>query len=57
MSHACVAADASNADPAVRIGAFVDAFGGNGTAPSICNDSYAPALQAIASRIGESITP
>jgi hypothetical protein len=55
MAHACVSAGASQADPAVRIGAFVDAFGGNGAWQNICNDSFA--LQAIASRIGELITP
>ena len=38
-------ADTSYADPAVRIGAFVDAFGDNGVRLSICDDSYAPALQ------------
>jgi hypothetical protein len=35
----------------------VDAFGANGIALNICDDNFAPALQAIASRIGESIAP
>ena len=45
------------ADPAIRIGAFVDAFGGNGVRLSICDDSFTPALQTIAGRIAERITP
>jgi hypothetical protein len=57
MSHACVAADASQADPAVRIGAFVDAFGDDGVRLSICSDVFSPALQAIAGKIAERVRP
>jgi hypothetical protein len=53
ITHACVAADLSFADPAVRITAFVNAFGANGMAFGICDQSFAPALQRIAERIGE----
>ena len=57
MTHACTATDTSFADPAVRIGAFVDAFGANGVKLSICDDSYAPALQIIGERVGQTISP
>ena len=57
ITHACTAANTSFADPAVRIAAFVDAFGGSGLRASICDGSFVPALQAIASRIAERITP
>ena len=57
VTHACVAADASSADPAVRVGAFVDAFGDNGVRLSICGDSFTPALLTIAGKIGEKHRP
>jgi hypothetical protein len=57
MSPSCVAADASVGLPAIRTGAFVDAFGGSGVRSSICDDSFAPALQEIANRIAERIAP
>ena len=56
ITHACVATDSSFADPAVRIGAFVNAFGANGVVLSICENSYAPALQIIGERIGQTIS-
>jgi hypothetical protein len=56
ITHSCVAADTSYGDPAVRITAFVSAFGVNGSVLSICNDSYAPAMQIIADRIGDVIS-
>ena len=56
ITHACTARDTSFADPAVRIGAFVDAFGANGVQLSICDDSYAPALQIIGERVGQTIS-
>jgi hypothetical protein len=41
-------------DPAVRVADWVNAFGANGVFQSICADSFAPALQAIAAsaRVG-----
>jgi hypothetical protein len=57
ITHSCTATDTSFADPAVRIGAFVDAFGTNGIKLSICDNSYAPALQIIGERVGQTISP
>ena len=57
MSPACVVGGWNAAEPAIRIAAFVDAFGGSGMRSSICDDSFAPRLQAIAGRIAERITP
>jgi hypothetical protein len=57
ITHSCTAADTSYADPAVRISAFVSAFGANGTVLSICDQSYAPAMQVIAERIGFVTSP
>jgi hypothetical protein len=51
--HSCNAADGTYADPAIRVKEWVDAFGGNGVFQSICNDSFAPALQRIAEEIGK----
>ena len=56
MTHSCTAADTSYADPSVRITAFVSSFGANGRVMSICDESYAPALQVIAERIGAAIS-
>jgi hypothetical protein len=56
VTHSCTAEDTSFADPAVRIGAFVSAFGTNGVNLSICDNSYAPALQIIGERVGETIS-
>jgi len=55
ISHSCMAtggtAAGSYADPGVRIKAFVDQFGSNGLTTSICEDSFAPALDTIAELI------
>jgi len=47
MLHSCTAPDTSYADPAVRIGAWVQTFGANGLLLPICADSYAPSLERI----------
>lgn len=57
VAPACVTADSSFGHPAIRTGAFVDAFGGSGVRLSICDDSFARGLQALASRIAERIMP
>jgi hypothetical protein len=57
ITHSCTATDSSFADPAVRIGAFVNAFGANGINLSICDNSYAPSLQLIGDRIGQLVSP
>jgi MYXO-CTERM domain-containing protein len=52
IAHSCTSADGSFADPSVRISDWVKAFGTNGITSSICDASFAPALQQIAMRIG-----
>jgi MYXO-CTERM domain-containing protein len=56
VTHACVAADTSFADPGIRVNQWVSAFGNNGIASSICDVSFAPALQQVAMRIGALLT-
>jgi len=56
IAHSCTSSDGSFADPAVRISDWVKAFGANGIVSSICDASFAPALQQIASRIGTLLT-
>jgi hypothetical protein len=55
MVHSCVRADGANGDPAVRMEEFVSRFGPNGTSSSICNDSYAPALNQLGTAIGRAL--
>jgi hypothetical protein len=52
-----MAADTSYADPAVRITDLVSEFGPNGLVLSICDDSFAPALDQIAALIDLKLTP
>ena len=51
VGHSCLAADTSFADPAIRLSAWVNAFGTNGFLSSICESNFAPALQAVGNRI------
>jgi hypothetical protein len=51
IEHSCTTAT-DYADPAIRVKEWVDAFHGNGVFQSICNDSFAPALQRIAQVVG-----
>jgi hypothetical protein len=53
IQHACIGADGSFADPAVRINELVGQFGANGRTLSICDADFAPALSNIASEIVE----
>jgi hypothetical protein len=48
MAHSCTASDGSIADPAVRIGAWVQSFGANGLFQPICVDSFASTFDRIA---------
>jgi len=57
ITHSCVAQDTSFADPAVRIKEFVDQFGGNGLTLSICDNSFGPSLDTIATLINQSLKP
>jgi hypothetical protein len=56
VAHSCTAADSSFADPSVRINQWVGAFGANGISSSICEASFAPTMQQVASRIGALLT-
>jgi len=51
VEHSCFVADGSFGDPPVRIAQFVQAFGDNGVTGSICDGTYAPAFELIASKI------
>jgi hypothetical protein len=52
IEHSCgPTSDGSFGDPGVRIAQFVQAFGDNGVTTSICDNSYEPAFQIIASKI------
>jgi hypothetical protein len=57
VNHLCSISDGSFADPAVRISAFVNAFGSNGVLASICDGSYSSSMAAIAAKIGALISP
>lgn len=58
VGHACgPTADGSFADPSVRIGQFVKAFGKNGVLSSICDASYGEAMAGIAARLVQFIRP
>jgi MYXO-CTERM domain-containing protein len=56
VTHVCTATDGSFADPGVRVNQWVSSFGSNGIASSICDASFGPALQQVASRIGALLT-
>jgi hypothetical protein len=57
ITHSCMAADTSYADPAIRMTDLVSEFGTNGLVLSICDDSFAPALDQIAALIDLKLTP
>jgi hypothetical protein len=52
VEHSCVANDGTYGDPAIRVKQWVDAFGANGVFQEICTDSFKPALQVIATKLG-----
>jgi hypothetical protein len=56
VEHSCTSME-GDGDPAVRIKQFIDAFGANGVFEDYCADSFAPALQAIASQVGKVLGP
>ena len=58
IEHSCgPTSDGSFADPSVRISQFVRAFGQNGVMSSICDPSYASAMQNIAEHLIQFIQP
>jgi hypothetical protein len=56
IGHSCTAADGSFGDPGVRITDWVTAFGANGIASSICDATFGPVLERIATQIGSLLT-
>jgi hypothetical protein len=56
VEPSCMTADGTYGDPAVRIAQWVKAFGANGLFEQICQDTFAPALQAIANQAGQMVS-
>jgi hypothetical protein len=62
VQHSCTqplppAGDGSYGDPAIRLWAAVQGFGGHGVFESICNNSVTPALEAIARGLSQPLLP
>jgi len=57
IAHSCMENSGEYGDPGVRLAELVEAFGRNGVFESICADSFAPALIAIAQTIGKVLGP
>jgi hypothetical protein len=57
VERSCVSTDTLQADPAVRLAQWVDAFGDNGLFESACSDSYKPVLSAIGAQLGKAFAP
>ena len=57
VNHSCVQNTGEYGDPAVRLAAFVQGFGGNGTFLPICADSFAPALTGIGASLAQAVGP
>jgi hypothetical protein len=55
ISHSCVAADTSYADPSPRITQLVHEFGPNGLQLDICGGEFAQALSRIADKIADRV--
>jgi hypothetical protein len=57
IAHTCTAADGSFADPGVRTGELVQAFGANGLVLPICSADLAPSLDRAAMLINSLLEP
>jgi hypothetical protein len=57
VGHSCTRGTTAYADPGVRMAELVSRFGDNGSFSSICDDSYAPALQRLGTAIGRGVAP
>jgi hypothetical protein len=57
VAHSCQSDDGSTADPAVRINQLANSFGANGQVLTVCQTSYAPALQTLADKILQQLPP
>jgi hypothetical protein len=55
--HSCTQSDGTYADPSVRIGQWVNAFGSHGVLDKICTDTFAPALMQIAGELSKLLGP
>jgi hypothetical protein len=55
IEHSCTQGDGTYGDPAIRINQWVNAFQGNGIFETICNPTFALALQGIADLIDKKI--
>jgi hypothetical protein len=55
--HSCMQNNGEYADPAVRIQQWVEAFGSHGLAETICANSFAPSLMAIANELSKLLGP
>ena len=52
IRHSCQQNTGEYADPSVRIAEWIEAFGANGVFQVICADTFTPALQVIAKKLG-----
>jgi hypothetical protein len=57
ITHSCTASSGNFGDPGVRTAQFIQEFGANGLVASVCDASYAPALQQTAALIGTMTGP
>ena len=55
--HSCMQGGGEYADPAVRIQQWVEAFGSHGLAETICANTFAPSLMAIATELSKLLGP
>jgi hypothetical protein len=55
--HSCTEPDGTYADPSVRIGQWVSAFGNHGLLDKICTDTFAPSLMQIATELSKLLGP
>jgi hypothetical protein len=56
ITHVCTAANGSVADPGVRTNQLAALFGDKGSASSICDADFGPALEHLAAEIGAAMT-
>jgi len=57
VTHSCTAADGSTGDPGVRTAQLAQAFGNNGVELSVCDDSFGPGLERVATMINGLLGP
>ena len=55
--HSCTQGTGEYADPSVRIQQWIEAFGNHGLVEPICANSFAPALQLIATELSKLLGP